>query len=241
MPWRIVRVGVAMLLCVILLAPATAALAQQAPPSVQQSRNWAGYVATNAYYTGVTALIQTPAATGQQLVGSVASWVGIGGAQSTDLIQAGVAVQQTGFNITYSAWVEMLPAASQQISVTVGPGQWVLVDIHELAFDLWQITVVNGTQVYQRQFNYTSSHSSAEWIVEEPSVGRGRQTPLEAVTGANMMNMAAIANGQSVIPSQLWPTPTEIVGVGGRVKASPSPLGSGGNSFSVTTTARPFF
>ena len=120
-------------------------------------------------------------------------------------------------------------------STEIGPGDWVFVDIHELAFNQWQVTIVDGQQVFQRQIQYPSSHSSAEWIVEDPSTARGL-VPLATVTGANFANMMAIANGQSTVPVQLSPQTTVLVGATGQVEASPSALGPGGDSFGVAAT-----
>ena len=137
--------------------------------------------------------------------------------------------------VQYHAWFETLPQASRNVALDVGPGDWVSVDIHELEFDLWQVTIVDGQQVFRRQIPYTSSHSSAEWIVEDPSGARGL-VPLATVTGANFANMMAIANGQSTVPAQLFPQTTVLVGAGGHVEASPSPLGPDGDSFGVAAT-----
>src|SRR4030081_3595360 len=83
------------LFSVLLLAPNSAAA--QPANQAQPSRNWSGYIGSNAYYSGVSALIQTPVARGQQSTPSaVASWVGIGGTTSTDLIQAGVGGETGG-------------------------------------------------------------------------------------------------------------------------------------------------
>jgi hypothetical protein len=224
----------AVLLSAIPVAPISAAA--QPAPTAQPSQNWSGYVGTNAYYSGVSALIQTPVARGQQSTTSaVASWVGIGGATSTDLIQAGVEVDTSGSVAQYHAWFETLPQASRTVALNIGPGDWVFVDVHELAFDQWQVTIVNGQQVFQRQIPYASSHSSAEWIVEDPSLSRGL-VPLATVTGANFANMMAIANGQQTVPVQLSPQTTVLVGATGQVEASPSPLGPEGNSFGVAAT-----
>jgi len=206
-----------------LLPTPTSATAQPATPT-QPSRNWSGYIGSNAYYSGVSALIQTPVARGQQSsTSAVASWVGIGGTTSTDLIQAGVEVDTSGPVAQYNAWFETLPQASRNVALNIGPGDWVFIDIHELAFDLWQVTIVDGQQVFQREIQYPSSHSSAEWIVEDPSAARGL-VPLATVTGADFANMMAIANGQSTVPVQLSPETTILVGANGQVEAAPLPL-----------------
>jgi hypothetical protein len=222
------------LLTWLLLAPS--AVAAQPAPQAQPSQNWSGYVGSNAYYSGVSALIQTPVARAQRSTrAAVASWVGIGGATSTDLIQAGVEVDTSGPVAAYSAWFETLPQPSRTVALPIGPGDWVFVDIHEVAFDQWQVTIVDGQQVFQREIPYPSSHSSAEWIVEDPSVSRGL-VPLATVEGANFANMMAIANGQPTMPVQLSPQTTVLVAANGRVQAVPSPLGPDGNSFGVSAT-----
>src|SRR5262249_23631051 len=147
--------------------------------------NWSGYIASNAYYTGVSALIQVPQVNDTRRLGVISSWVGIGGVTTTDLIQAGVSATESGGVSKYEAWVEVLPSASRTINVQVHPGDLVLVDIHEVAFDVWQGTVVNGTQVFQRQVYSRSCHCSAEWIVEAPSLAIGLIVPLAGATGAN--------------------------------------------------------
>lgn len=224
-----------LLLFAALLASPAAASAQQAV-QLAPSANWAGYVATNAYYSGVSALIEAPTPNSLQFLGVVASWVGIGGAQSHDLIQAGVQEINQGPYVTYQAWYELLPAAERAVVMDIQPGAWVLVDIHEVGFDLWQITIVNGTNVWSNRFSYASSHTSAEWVVEEPSLASGRLLPLAGVTGANFGKMAAIANGSHAIAAQLFPQGTAIVSPLGGIRAVPAGLGPDGASFTVTTT-----
>jgi hypothetical protein len=183
----------------------------------------------------VSALIQAPQPATIQFLGVVASWVGIGGAGSRDLIQAGVEEVTQGNLVSYNAWYETLPQASRAVVMNIDPGAWVMVDIHEVAFNRWLISIVNGTNVFQREVFYASSHSSAEWIVEEPSLYNGRLLPLSGVTGANFGQMAAIANGQKAIPAQLFPQAVAIVNPLGQVKAAPTGQSPDGSSFTVAT------
>src|SRR5579859_137410 len=116
---RIAFVVLPGLLSVLILTPTAAAQPGNPPRS---SQNWSGYIGSNAYYSGVSALIQTPVASGQQSRKSaVASWVGIGGTSSTDLIQAGVEVDTSGPVAQYHAWFETLPQASRNVALQVGP------------------------------------------------------------------------------------------------------------------------
>lgn len=226
-----------LLLGAALLLTPTAALAQTPgqPQTLQPSSNWSGYVAGNAYYSGVSALIQAPLPYALQSLGVVASWVGIGGSTAPDLIQAGVEEVNSGPFVGYHAWYEMLPDASRTVVMDIAPGAWVKFDVHETGPDLWQITIINGTNVFQSQFRYKSSHSSAEWVVEEPALYNGQLLPLAGVTGANFGSMLAVANGVVAKPVQLFPQTVGIVTHLGLVKAAPGGLGPDGSSFTVAT------
>jgi hypothetical protein len=223
---------VGLALVALALAPA-AASAQE----TGQSRNWSGYIASNAYYTGVSALIQVPEVTQERRLGVVSSWVGIGGVTTEDLIQAGVSATRYRGNTRYEAWLELLPQAARSIDVEVHPGDLVLVDIHEVGFNTWQGTIVNGTQVFQRRVVYESCHCNAEWIVEAPSLSGGRLLPLAGATGANMTQMSAISNSIPSTPIQLSAQPVQLVGPGGVAKAIPSAIGADDASFSVEIKA----
>ena len=219
------------------LAPAAQAQTFPPPGSIAASANWAGYAASNAYYTHVTALLEAPTPDVLQVTGRAASWVGIGGWASNDLIQAGIVEAQAGDLYTYRAWYEMLPNPPVNIELPLQPGAWVLVDIRELRFNLWQISVVNGASVFQQQFMYASSHSSAEWILEAPAVVKNQSIadilPLSGVAGANFAKLGATANGVDAVPAQLFPSATGIAF--GPIKAAPTTIGPDGATFSVVT------
>ena len=228
----------------LLLATPAGTLAQTLPSAVQPSANWAGYVGLNAYYSGVSALIEAPTPAVLQRYGASASWVGIGGwtgpggSSSQDLIQAGITEVHSGPIFGYRAWYEMLPAPPVYVPIAIQPAAWVLLDVHEVANDEWQISVVNGTNVWTQRFHYASSHASAEWILEAPALVTGHGIagfePLAGVTGANFGKMAVTANGRPAIGAQLFPVRTAIVSPLG-LKAVPTALEADGASFSVVT------
>ncbi|HLG72087.1 MAG TPA: G1 family glutamic endopeptidase [Chloroflexota bacterium] len=253
---RLLGAAVAALLTLL----ASTAAAQAAPinvgqllkqPNVLPTRNWSGYVGTNAYYTGVSSLLQAPQPATAAQIGMGSSWIGIGGAEDfghsgspntplgDDPIQAGVSVGQFGPVVAYYAWYEMLPPFPRVTVMDIAPGDWVQVDIHEQAFDSWQITIVDGTQVFQQTFPYQSSHSSAEWIFEAPYVPVTQTTglfqPLEAVAAANFTRMYAIANGQQATAAQLFPKEAVLLAPPGAVSAIPLALNPDGTSFTDTT------
>src|SRR5205807_7611692 len=75
----------------------------------------------------------------------------------------------------YEAWIEMLPRASRPVPLSVHPGDSVTISISEQSADQWLIDFANNTtgQTYQTTQQYSSSHSSAEWVEEAPSGGAG--------------------------------------------------------------------
>src|SRR5579862_7331722 len=81
--------GIAVLLMPVLGASSPRLIISTSTPLVwhsDDSRNWAGYAAGGGSFTGVTATWTIPQSSGS---GVDATWVGIGGLQTRDLIQAG--------------------------------------------------------------------------------------------------------------------------------------------------------
>ena len=62
--------------------------------SADTSRNWSGYAATGGKFTSVTGTWTVPQSNGSANFGSDATWVGIGGVNTRDLIQAGTQLDQ---------------------------------------------------------------------------------------------------------------------------------------------------
>jgi hypothetical protein len=148
------------------------------------SANWAGYAVTpsSGDITGVSSSFTVPTA-GLVLPGFSASWTGIGGYSSSDLIQAGVAEDSVPSNPLlgdqYYAWYELLPGAAVQLTgctgdatCAVSAGDSVSVHIFQTAADVWSIDVADsGHWTWTATgIAYASTHSSAEWILEAPQV-----------------------------------------------------------------------
>jgi len=141
-------------------------------PSQDTSHNWSGYAATGGKFTSVTGTWTIPQVDSTGEVGVGATWVGIGGVSSRDLIQAGTQETDGGSGrVRYSAWVETLPQVAQPVPFTVRPGDSVTVTIAEQSANNWSIDFKNNTtgKTYHTSKRYTSSHSSAEWVVEAPA------------------------------------------------------------------------
>src|SRR5581483_11962610 len=219
--------------------PSTATTAPAPPTGRARSRssNWAGYAATGGSFTAVsgTWAVPHPATTGA--AGESAVWVGIGGENSRDLIQAGTEeiVSGTG-QVRYDAWVETLPAAPRQVPFVVRPGDTVSVSIVQQSGDSWTVSFANATTgaAYQQNVQYRSSLSSAEWIVEAPGGFRGQTGPLDDFGTVTFTSCSAVADGKTVNLADAGARPITLVGRGELPLATTSPLTPDGAGFTVT-------
>jgi hypothetical protein len=208
------------------------------PPTITQnsSANWAGYAATGGTFTAVSGTWTIPqSASG---TGADATWVGIGGVKSTDLIQAGTQEVASGGDVQYQAWIETLPQASQQVPLVVNPGDSVSVTLNEQSSGQWLITIKNNTtgQTYSATETYTSSESSAEWIEEAPSGGRS-VLPLDNFGTLTFSAGSTVENGKTVSMSGANAQPINMIDGARQPVAVPSSLSNNGDSFTVSRTA----
>lgn len=205
------------------------------------SLNWSGYAVTPG--SGVTAVNGTftvPSA-GLDPPGFAATWAGIGGYNTSDLIQAGTEEQSIPSNPLlgpqYYAWYELLPASETPISncsgdpnCTVTPGDHMTVNISNVSGNTWSISMTDaGKWSWSKNVTYSSSKSSAEWILEAPTlvaqtvlanVGTVPFGPTSTYTAGGATHTIAAGN------------PTQIdLGTGVVNEATPSALGSDGQSF----------
>ncbi len=216
--------------------------APMVPVGENTSHNWSGYAATGGPFTGVngTWTVPQPTLTGAPGVG--ATWVGIGGVTGPDLIQAGTQDATPGGNqAQFQVWIEMLPAASQQVPLAVAPGDSVTVSIQEQAEGSgdWQITITNNTsnQSYQTTANYTSSESSAEWIEEAPS-GPGGILPLDNFNSVSFTAaFASQGGGNGVDLNEAGAQAITMLNATNQPLAVPSSIGSDASSFNVVRTS----
>jgi len=213
------------------------------PVSQNTSHNWSGYAATGRNYTSVTGTWTVPEPNAIGAPGVGATWVGIGGVTSRDLIQAGTQDVANGSGASqYQAWIEMLPQASQQVPLVVKPGDSVTVTIDKdpSGSNLWQIDFKNNTtgQTYQKSVRYASSQSSAEWVEEAPS-GPSGILPLDNFGSIAFTDASATQAGNTVNLTQAGAQPISLLGANGQPLAVPSAIGSDGTSFTVARTETP--
>ncbi len=203
------------------------------------SANWSGYAATGGTYTAVSGTWSVPQFSADSPAGADATWVGIGGVNTRDLIQAGTQQTVSGSGSTeYQAWVETLPQASHPVPLSVNPGDSISISITQSpqAQDQWVVSFTNNNtgQNYQVTEHYASSMSSAEWIEEAPSSGRGRQLPLDNFGSVSFTQGSTVKNGQTVDIADSGAQPITMMARGTRQVARPSSLGSDGASFTVS-------
>jgi hypothetical protein len=239
--------------------PSPAPLPQFHPPinaiNATQSSNWSGYnqgslEKNGTMFHSVSANWTVPTATahasGQAEYSS--SWVGIGGgcvnsgcsATDSTLIQAGTE-QDVGSNgkASYSAWWELIPAPSETISsMTVHPGDQMNVSIGETVSgsNVWKMVVKDVTtgQTFRQTVPYSSTHLTAEWIQEAPTI--------IGSSGANVGTMPNLAGANFDLatannaPAGLSPSEEiQLVNSSGTVESTPSAPDSDTDGFNDCT------
>ena len=204
------------------------------------SSNWAGYTATSDQYTGVGATWTITAPKEEEGFAADAVWVGVGGVESRDLIQAGIQSTVEDGEVSYYAWYETLPRAQKPVDLRVRGGDSVSVSIEETSKSIWHIKITNNTtgKSYEKDIQYSSKYSSADWIVERPLGIRGRfarYMPLDDFGIVNFTNSYAIVNGVRTNLREAGAKPVNMV-TNQVVLATPTVIGPSGASFSLTRT-----
>jgi len=207
------------------------------------STNWAGYLSavSGASYTSVNGSWTVPSPTGQAgTVSADAAWVGIGGVTTNDLIQVGTEnqVSPDGTVLT-AAFYETLPQAATVIpSMTVNPGDTVVASVNETSPDVFTVSITDTTNgsSFSTSVNYASSHSSAEWIEEDPSYTSQQLVPFDQFGSINFSGATTTMNG--VAQSLVNASPRSISlqsssRYGSPAAAMPTSIGPSGSSFSV--------
>jgi hypothetical protein len=144
------------------------------------SVGWAGHIVSRSFNEQndilcVSGAWTVPAVNVSNGDGHSSTWIGIGGQEDKTLIQVGTEHNVYNGNEYYGAWYEMLPALSIRIdNFNVSPGDQISAKI-TLVNDVanqWNIQIVDLTngQSFSREFEYNSTRSSAEWIVERSLV-----------------------------------------------------------------------
>jgi hypothetical protein len=183
------------------------------------SSNWSGYAVSTTTpsslpcvpgsgttYTAVTATWTVPSVTGSGTAYS-AVWTGIDGFTNSSLIQAGTEQDVINGSPHYDAWWEILPAPETLIpAISVEPGDSITVAISKGSGGSWTISLTdNGQSSHAAQptfttvQSYTGPGTSAEWVVEAPTVG-GRIATL-ADYGSTVFDLGTVNGSAVAIPA----------------------------------------
>jgi hypothetical protein len=204
------------------------------------SQNWSGYVSTGGTFTSVsgTWVVAKP---DPKVVGIDATWVGIGGANTTDLIQAGTEATVNGDGtVSYDAWTEVLPQSTRTIALSVNGGDTVSVALTEQSSGVWLVELKNVTtgRAFSTTIRYASSRSSAEWIEEAPSLGRG-VAPLDSFGSVTFTAAGAVMDGKHQDLNGASAKAVTMANGADQPLAVPSAVGKDGASFTVSRTSNP--
>ena len=223
------------------ISPATEPSPALAPAAAtSRSTNWSGYAADGGPFTSVTGTWVVPSVAATA-AGADATWVGIGGLDTEDLIQAGTMATVTGDgSVTYEAWIEMLPDSARMIPLSVSAGDSVTVTITERSADRWLLALKNNTSggTYNITVPYQSTRSSAEWVQEAPSTSRGI-LPLSMFGSVRFTAGTAVRDGRTLSIAALGSRPISMYNRADQALAIPSTLDSAGTGFEVQRTSAP--
>jgi hypothetical protein len=199
-----------------------------------ESTNWSGYVDTGSTFTGVGGEWTVPAVQPAVPLAATSQWIGVDGDGNNSLIQTGTSSTTQNGATQYFAWYEILPSASVFIGF-VSPGDDMQATIIQDSPGLWTITIADNTSqnLFTQQFAYSGPASSAEWIVEDPTVSSGTppvnsQPPLANFGTTPFSNLGASATNDSATGV----FPVDMIDASSNVIAYPSALSASG--FTVT-------
>jgi hypothetical protein len=159
------------------------------PAVTGYSYNWAGYV-SNSSANSVTAVSGTwvqPTITCGSGSTYLATWVGIDGFASSDLVQTGTGAQCVGGTASYNAWWEVLPAAETLIpSITVHAGDTITASVtYSATTHKFSMKIADGASSFTKTQKVSkAARASAECIVERPEVGGSFSTLAKFKTDA---------------------------------------------------------
>lgn len=218
-------------------SPAPSDAASTSVPNI--SGNWAGYVAApGSGVTSVSGSWTVPNA-GTLPPGASATWVGIGGFGTSDLIQTGTQQISAPLNQlisggAYSAWYELLPASPVTVGGPVSPGDRMTASVVSDGGTTWTVSIADATAnwSFSKTLSYQSSESSAEWIHEAPTL-IAVPIPVGNSGRVTLDNGGAVINGAS--QSIAGAGATSVVAL--PVETAVSSLDSDGNGFDVCTYA----
>ena len=220
-------------------APAPATTPSSSPPVVTATAttNWSGYGIDAKGVTAIHAAWIVPTAIAPPTTGYAATWVGIGGQTTDDLIQAGTEQDIENGVPTYYAWVETLPDDTLGVSprrLPARPGDLFAVTITNSGGNNWSIMLENRTtnQHLSLTVTYASCKCSAEWIEEVPDLADVSDPALANFGTVTFTEATATVAGVVHTAADLHPEPLTL-NQHGKVVAQPR-IAADGTSLVVT-------
>jgi hypothetical protein len=234
-----------------------------ASAAVSVSSNWAGYAvvpsaSAHSAFSSISGSWTVPAATcGPAGDTYSAAWVGLGGFQerSQALEQIGTEADCGGSaSAVYSAWYELVPAAPVTLSLKVHAGDAIAASVTVKGHGVTlRIRDLSTGKIFTRTRRASKvDSSSAEWIVEAPSVcvtasicrtltltdfGSVAFSDLSATAGEHagpVEDPLWSATGLGLHEVQDFPRDTRASTASTSVTAVPSALSDGGSAFVVS-------
>ena len=215
--------------------------------ATDQSTDWAGYAvsSTSKPFTCVEATWTQPKVVCRGTSPStVAFWVGIGGVGQAGLVQTGTETQCLHGTPAIGAWHQSLPRERYAIGadLAVAVGDRVHAKVLWLGRTSYALSLENrttGSSFSVTSTNGTLDPTTAEWIVEAPTVGCPTSCTIASLPDFGTVTLSDVSTTVAGVNGPLDAagfvhTRTTLVTSSGLVRAKVSSTASGGRSFAVT-------
>jgi hypothetical protein len=205
--------------------------------------NWSGYVATApGQYTSVSASWVVPSVSTSSPPAYSSAWIGIGGWNSTRLIQVGTDqdVLNNG-SAVYFAWREVYPGPVFLIGY-VSPSDSIAATISQVSANasMWRMLVMRNSATFLdltlRARVSVTSQKTADFIVERPAIQVGRRDQLTALGNFGTVTFSQCSTNQGALVSLTSAVMVVMTGSGnstGQYLAQPGTLEASNDSFTV--------
>jgi hypothetical protein len=216
-------------------------------PVKDASSDWSGYTVSSSStpFTCVEATWTQPSVDcrGSSLK-AVAYWVGIGGVGQVGLVQTGTETQCLHGSAVIGAWQQSLPQERYAVplDLTVAAGDQVHAQVLAVGRTSYTLTVedlTTGASVTATVVNRTVHPTTAEWIVEAPTVGCPARCAIATLPDFGTVAFTRVAvtvNGANapLDAAGVAHTRTTLTTSSGLTRAGVTATGKDGRSFSVT-------
>jgi hypothetical protein len=200
------------------------------------SSNWSGYALAANFgsvsYVGGSWTVAEATGYGQS-----ATWVGMDGLRSHTVEQIGTESDYVNGQAQYSAWYEMYPNPSISIDRPVSAGDQIFASIAYAAGSGFTLTISSSawSTPFTKSVQAPAERSSAEWVVEAPSVN-GVIQPLADIGTQTVSGATATVKGNTGTIDNVPKTKVVQIDMANAsgVEAAASPLSANGSSFTVT-------